>query len=250
MKAKFIAAMKRLNTVMKNDNAAGHQWRYYNNKRSESTFEATRKAGKYYTNCMGGVSFAAKEAGIPAAALDWYGGRGKIVWLNKNAEKNCRKYFDIIAVRSKTVKQCIEKGILQPGDVVTYMTITHTNAYYADNRSFDSGHAYCSGSGEGAAYKKWIGTTPYKGYKVAYILRPKTAAMYRVQVGAYTEKANADSRVLEVKGRSGFDCFTEHTDIYRVYCGSFTNKANAESRAADLAAAGVEGAFIKEFPVK
>ena len=65
----LIAQMKRMNRVVKQDNAAGHQWRYYNSKRSEPTFARTRAAGKFFTNCMGGISFACKAAGIPVSAL-------------------------------------------------------------------------------------------------------------------------------------------------------------------------------------
>ena len=41
----LLAQMKRMNRVVKQDNAAGHQWRYYNGKRSEPTFARTRAAG-------------------------------------------------------------------------------------------------------------------------------------------------------------------------------------------------------------
>ena len=246
--ADLVAAMKHLNTVMKADNKAGHQWRYYNGKRSENTFEKTRKAGKYYTNCMGGVSFAAKHAGVPGNALDWYGDKAKIHWLNENAEKNAKKYFDIIPVKTKTVKQCIADGTLRPGDVLTYMNLTHVNAYYAENKSFDTGHAFCDGSGEGAPYKKWIGTTPYKGYKVAYILRLKSkGVVYRVQINAYTRKVNADKCVAECFKKTGFPAFYElmGDNQYHVFCGSFESKANANDRVAAIRGA-YPGAFVKE----
>jgi len=42
-----------------------------------------------------------------------------------------------------------------------------------DGKSFDAGHAYCKESGEGAKFIKWIGTTPYQGYQIAYVLRLK-----------------------------------------------------------------------------
>jgi len=239
----LVSSMKHLNTVMKKDNKAGHQWRYYNGKRSKSTFEATRKAGLYITNCMGGVAFACKYAGVPASALQWYGGMDKIVWLSDRAKENAHKYFDVYRIK-RTVRDCIKKGILQPGDLVTYRSISHTNAYYGNNKSFDAGHAFCHGSGEGAPYYKWIGTTPYKGYHVAYIFRLKGDYTYRVQVGAYAKKANADKRVAEVAQASGFGCFVEQTDRYRVYCGSFKNFQNAIDRIDDLERAGIKEGFI------
>jgi len=49
----------------------------------------------------------------------------------------------------------------------------HTNAYLGGNKSYDSGHAYCSGSGEGAVYNKWVGSLAHPNAKVGYILRLK-----------------------------------------------------------------------------
>ena len=240
---KLIAKMKYMNRTVKADNAAGHQWRYYNGKRSEPTFAKTRAAGKYYTNCMGAVSFACKAAGVPASALQWYGGKDKIVWLNDHAKADAKKIFDIIPLH-KTVKKAVKKGMIQPGDILTYESMSHTNAYYGDSLSFDGGHAYCAGSGEGAPYKKWIGTLAHSGRVVSYIFRLKGNYTYRVQVGAYTQKANADKRVAEVAQKSGFGCFVEQTDMLRVYCGSFQNFRNAIDRVDDLEREGVTQAFI------
>lgn len=77
--------------------------------------------------------------------------------------------------------------------------------------------------------------------------------IYRVQVGAYQKKGNADNRAVYVKDltkydrienykkpnhkvREGYDCFIERgaDGVYRVFCGSFTVKANAENRSAEL----------------
>lgn len=235
---KLIAKMKYMNKTVKADNAAGHQWRYYNGKRSKSTFEATRKAGLYITNCMGAVSFACKAAGVPASALQWYGGKDKIVWLNDHAKADARKIFDIIPLH-KTVKKAVKKGMIQPGDILTYESMSHTNAYYGDSLSFDGGHAYCAGSGEGAPYKKWIGTLAHSGRVVSYIFRIKGDYTYRVRVGEYNTKEEADMRVAVIFKKSGFPCFIEHTDKYRVFCGSFKVFRNVIDRADDLERAGV-----------
>lgn len=239
----LLAAMKRLNRIVKADNAEGHQWRYYNGKRSEPTFKKTRAAGKYITNCMGGVSFACKEAGIPAAALQWYGDKAKIHWLSDRAKADCKKYFDIITLK-KTVKKGVKKGMIIPGDILTYVTMTHTNMYYGDSLSFDTGHAFCSGSGEGAPFKKWIGTLAHSNKQVQYILRLKGNNFYRVQVGAFSSVDNANKRAALIKQKTGFDCFKEQTDMIRVYCGSFENPRNAIDRVDDLEKAGVTEAFI------
>lgn len=174
---KFLSALKAINTIMLKDTAAGFFWQYFNGKRSEPTFAATRKAGKRWTNCFGGPAFAHKRAKtVPSEGLGWYFVKGGIHFLSKEDEKNFYKYFDLIKLNgSKTVKQAMKDGTLQPCDMVGYMSIGHTNVYLGNGKSFDSGHAFCEGSGEGAKYKKWIGPTPYQGYKIWGIARLKEA---------------------------------------------------------------------------
>lgn len=75
---------------------------------------------------------------------------------------------------------------------------------------------------------------------------PTTQKTYRVQVGAYSVKANATKRSKTVKEKTGFDCFIEQTDMWRVYCGSYQNKANAEARIKELKDKRITGAFIQE----
>lgn len=260
---KFIAAMKSLNATVLADIAMGLLWWYFNSKRSENTFERTRKAGKRWTNCMGGVIFALKVAGVPANALDWYGDKGKIRWLNDKAEANAKKYFDFIPIKTRTVKECMDDGTLQDGDIKTYMTITHTNAQYSKTKSYDTGHAFCKGSGEGAEFEKWIGPTPYKNYKLAYIVRLKDGQSvqgtkqlyYRVQINAFDSKANAERCKAQCKeltkplteDRSGLDAFSEKMSDgkWHVFCGSFKEETGAETRKA-LIRPYYEKAFIKQ----
>lgn len=240
----LIASAKKLNRVMKADNKAGNQWRYYNGKRSGPTFKATRAEKKFYTNCMGGIVFVCKDAGMPGTAFDWYGDKGKIVWTNASAKKNAQKYFDILTVKM-TVKQAIKYGVIQPGDILTYSAMTHTNMFLGNSKSFDSGHAFCTGSGEGAPFTKWIGAVVYSGKKVSYAFRLKSTNVYRCQVGAYDKIENAQKRLLEVTSKSGFTCFIEETDVFRVYCGSFEQPQNAIERIKDLINSGIEECFIK-----
>lgn len=174
---KFISALKAINTIMLKDTAAGLFWQYFNGKRSEPTFAATRKAGKRWTNCFGGPAFAHKRAKtVPSEGLGWYFVKGGIHFLSKEDEKNFYEYFDLIKIEGKkTVKQAMKDGTMQKGDMVGYMSIGHTNVYLGNGKSFDSGHAFCEGSGEGARYKKWIGPTPYQGYKIWGLARLKEA---------------------------------------------------------------------------
>ena len=241
---KLIAAAKSLASIVLSDIKQKLYWCYYNGKRSESTFEATRKAGKRWTNCFGGVAFACKTIGIPGSALDWYGGAGKIVWINDKAKANAEKYFDFFKIKTRTVSDCLKKGIIQPADIVTYMNLVHTNMYLGNDQWYDTGHAYCSGSGEGARYNSWIGKLVYGGRKVYAVVRLKGEYQYRVQIGAFEQESGAKNRAAKVRSKTGLDTFVEQTDMFRVYCGSFSSFKNAVKRIDELEEKGVSKAFI------
>lgn len=142
-------------------------------------------------------------AGLPDATTHWYGSMGKIVYTTSAGEKAVKKYFDIIKVND-TVLNLYEKGKLCDGDILIYTNMSHTNAYIGNKKSFDSGHAYCSGSGEGAVFKKWIGGLAHKSAKVSIILRLKDRAHYRVQAGAYKDIAKFNEQVALMK-KKGFN---------------------------------------------
>lgn len=175
---KFVAEMVYIDALMKDDLKAGKKWTYRNKNTSKNakTFDDARRTNNRHINCVSGVQWGLIGSGaVPAdrKAIQWYGGADRIVWVGKDAEKNCKKHFHVIRVGNKTVKQAIKDGTVVPGDILTYVRLSHTNAYLGNGLSFDTGHAFCSGSGEGAEFKHWIGATPYQGYKVAYILRLK-----------------------------------------------------------------------------
>ena len=232
---KFIEALGDMNKTMKADIAAGHQWKYYNAKKRNKTFAAARKAKNYITNCASGVDWGLKIAGVPESALNWYGGIGKIVWVKGDAKAQAKKYFDIIEIKGKkTVYQLYNANELVPGDILTYMNFTHTNAYYGNKKSFDSGHAYCTGSGEGAVFKKWIGNLASGNAKVAYILRLKSRTHYRVQTGAFTTKTelNKHTKLLTSK-KIKYELKTVGANTI-VQVGYFSGKENATRWAADF----------------
>lgn len=67
--------------------------------------------------------------------------------------------------------------------------------------------------------------------------------LYRVQVGAYSKKKNADNQLKAVKAK-GFDAFITQVDgLYKVQVGAYSVKANAEAQLAKVKAAGFD-AFI------
>ena len=69
--------------------------------------------------------------------------------------------------------------------------------------------------------------------------------LYRVQVGAFKSKNNADKLLKEIKGK-GIDCFIkEESGLYKVQVGAYSVYANAEKMKKRLENMGYK-AFIKE----
>jgi len=71
--------------------------------------------------------------------------------------------------------------------------------------------------------------------------------IYRVQVGAYSNKKNAEKKLRQISA-TGTDCFI--TDMqegyYRVQCGAYSIRGNAEQKVAELHSMGFD-AIIKEY---
>ncbi len=227
---KYLTCLKYMNKTMKADNAEGHQWSYCNvTSKKAKGFEQARKQGKYKLNCVDGCQWGLLLTGeVPSSALAWYLSNGKIVWCSSNAKANCKKYFEIIHIGGKkTVKQLVKNGTLIPGDIIGYMNMAHTNCYYGNNKSFDSGHAFCSGSGEGARSKKWLGSLRYGSSKVSYILRLKSRIRYRVQCGAFSDLGTM-AQVEAALKNAGFATTRVSEDGYvKLQAGLFDNKDNA-----------------------
>lgn len=72
---------------------------------------------------------------------------------------------------------------------------------------------------------------------------PASSTLYRVQMGAYKVKANADKQAEKVKAL-GFDAYIVQVDgLYKIQTGAYSKKANAEAQLAKVKAAGFS-AFI------
>ncbi len=245
---KFLEYLKYMNTTMKADNKAGHQWTYCNTSRKKANgFEAARKAGKYKINCVDGPQWALKAIGVKCTS--WYGGMQKIVWLNDHAKKDVEKYFDIISTGGKTPKYMYDHMQLCDGDILLgYSGMNHTNAYYGGEKSFDSGHAYATPhSGEGAKINKFIGSLSAKNTKVYFILRfkDKYRAHYRVQAGAYSDITKYREHEALIKSKGFPVKMIQEENLYKCQVGLYSGKTNAERKAAQLKAKGID-AFVKE----
>lgn len=72
---------------------------------------------------------------------------------------------------------------------------------------------------------------------------PADGTLYRVQVGAYKNKANADAQLARVKA-AGFDTYmVQIGGLYKIQVGAYHEKANADNMMTKLKAAGFD-AFI------
>lgn len=67
-----------------------------------------------------------------------------------------------------------------------------------------------------------------------------SGTLYRVQTGAYKQKANGDAQLAKVKA-AGFDTYmVQAGGYYKIQVGAYSKKANADAMAAKLKAAGFD----------
>ena len=110
---------------------------------------------------------------------------------------------------------------------------------------------FTGGTSGNLTMHKWFAATacpgPYLESKFPYIASevnkrlagtsttpPSSDTLYRVQVGAYSNKANADKMEVKLKA-SGFDTYIVKADgLYKVQTGAFSKKTNAENQAKKL----------------
>lgn len=219
MVSNAVQTAKRLNADVVADIKSGKKWTYTNKLKIADTFDQAEKKPLRRTNCARGVIWALIEADVLSGFVGgFYGKRGgDVVFKTKAVKEEMLNHYIIVPVKGKkTVSQCLKDGTIKPGDIVTYYSMNHTNMYLGDNEWFDTGHAYCNGPGENAVFKKWVGNTVYGTQKVGSVLRPKKITVYRVQLGAFERKANAD-RQVRIIGDKGFKSVVECDEkFYRV----------------------------------
>jgi N-acetylmuramoyl-L-alanine amidase len=84
------------------------------------------------------------------------------------------------------------------------------------------------------------------GIAIAFNLSRKPTVLYKVQIGAFRIKSNADNLASEAMSK-GFDAVVLLRDgLYKVQIGAFTSKENAESLAAKARNAGFDAIVFIE----
>ena len=80
---------------------------------------------------------------------------------------------------------------------------------------------------------------------VSEAMYDKKSQIYRVQIGAFKSKVNADAYVVLAKAK-GFNAIRFYDNgIYRVQVGAFKSQANATAYKKDLVKAGFKNAFVE-----
>ena len=72
--------------------------------------------------------------------------------------------------------------------------------------------------------------------------------MYKIQIGAYREKGNAQKMASKLKKAGVNAVIVKDGGLYKVQCGAFTDKANADKRLAQVKKKGFSNAIIKIVP--
>lgn len=256
---------------MREEIKAGIKW-YYSNSACKRTWKSAHDNKTYKTNCAQGICWILRSQGILEAGSRFYGNNGKIQWIG-DAEKLVKAKCSVINLKGKTISAAIKDGSIQAGDIVMYMDMVHTNMYMGNNKWFDCGHAYCAPgqTGEGAKFSAWTGKTVYSNARISYVIRlkqtavkpapittstvaksttttttvkPTTKKLYKVQLGAFSVKANADA-LSKKATKKGFDCFIDFkNNQYYVISGAYENKTNATNRVAAIKKAGFNAIII------
>ena len=132
----------------------------------------------------------------------------------------------------------------------------HTEMFCGDGQLVGARGNYDGKTGDSSG--KEIAVNPYSnmswqrvfrlpgGYTAEVSADTSASNTYKVQIGAYTVKANAEKRLAAVK-TAGFEAILKYEDGYwRVQCGAFSVRSNAEALQKRLKGKGFT-AIIKEY---
>lgn len=73
---------------------------------------------------------------------------------------------------------------------------------------------------------------------------PKPTTYYKVQLGAYSIRTNADQLANEIRSKGVDCCIVIVNNLFKVQCGCFVNKSNADATRDKLISLGYKDAFV------
>ena len=175
------------------------------------------------------------------------GGDGTLVmcFTGCNSNKYVKSVYNVVA----SVSPGKDDGIKARTDLAE-ITGTKAMCVYVECEFHDTYGAWIDKNTDelGKAIAKGICTAEGKPFSDATVItKPSTTTgLYKVQVGAYSEKENAEAMVKQVKSK-GFDAFAYQSgNVYKVQAGAFKDENNAESLASILAKAGFDTYVYKD----
>ena len=194
-----------MDETARKDNKAGKQW-YYNTGNAtidlkgdeykigpvRDTFEEAlkNKEGRW-VNCATIACYIIRHFDFNNGASGGFYFRNAEIVAEKEFKEEFLKYFEYVKI-GETGSEAISDGKLQPGDIVGYSNMTHTNFYAGKGEGhyawYDMGHAYATPSmGNGAKIHKFgADTNPGTSSKVGAVLRLKDQKYYKKADGTIT----------------------------------------------------------------
>ena len=211
--------------------------------------------GKYFANHIVEASahyFVDDDSvtqSVPDNYVAWSVGGSKYSSCSETGGGKC--YGKCTNANSLSIEICddVKNGVVYPSAATIANAIEFTKKKMkeynipASNviRHFDVTGKLCPAywSGTPAKNEKW--KTEF--WNKLTDAKQDSSVLYRVQVGAYSKKSNADSQLKKVKN-AGFDTYMVEVDgLYKIQVGAYSKKANADAMLAKVKKAGFD-AFI------
>lgn len=130
------------------------------------------------------------------------------------------------------------KAVSNAVDLANYLMNTLSIPSNRVVRHYDASRKNCPGSMSSNNWASWI------NFKSRLSSGGTSNTIYRVQVGAFSVKINADNLAAELKGK-GIDCIVVASgSYYKVQCGAYSVKANADVQVSKLKALGYDAIVV------
>lgn len=177
------------------------------------------------------------------------GGDGTLVMCYTGCSSN--KYVKNVYNVLKTISPGKDDGIKVRTDLAE-ITDTKAMCVYVECEFHDTYGSWIDKNTNalGKAIAKGICQAEGKSFTGATIIsKPSesgSTGMYKVQVGAFSEKKNAEDTVKKLKAK-GFDGYAYQSGkLYKVQAGAFQDEGNAEALSSKLVSAGFECYVYKD----
>ena len=175
------------------------------------------------------------------------GGDGTLVMCYTGCASN--KYVKSVYNAVASVSPGKDDGVKVRTDLAE-ITGTKAMCVYVECEFHDTYGAWIDTNTDarGKAITKGVCTAEGKAFSDATVItKPNDSTeLYKVQVGAYSEKENAEAMVKRVKTK-GFDVFAYQSgNVYKVQAGAFKDENNADALAGKLAKAGFDTYVYKD----